>query len=1088
MNCFSCGTNNPEHLDVCSQCGLPLENRCAACGAANSPQGQFCGSCGIRLAERRQLTVLFCDLVGSTALSERLGTEEWDLVLHAYHERCREIVDRSEGHVAQYLGDGVLIYFGHPFAHEDDAQRAVRTALAIQAGVKNLRHGFQKEGGPELSVRLGIDTGEVIVGRGRDQLAVGETLNIAARVQTLADPDTIVMTAATHRLVEPYFICQDLGSHRLKGLERQVQLYRVEGETGVQTRMQAAATFGIVPLVGRDKEANFLRECWQRSCSGNGQVVLVRGEPGIGKSRLIEVLKGHLAGETYSLLECYCLAYDQHTAFAPLSHLLRRTLGFKREDTPQEKLSKLRSAMEGLGLAPEDAIPLLAPLVSLTPDVGYTPLDITPLRTRQLTLETLTTWLLRITETSPVLFIIEDLHWIDPSSLELLDHLMMNQQGSNRMLILLTCRPEFQAKWPAKEVQNALDLTRLTQEQTAALATLVAHNRTLPAEVLQEVVKRTDGVPLFVEELTKTILESGFLKSVNGSYELSGPLPSGAIPATVQASLMARLDRLGSAKTLAQLGATIGRDFRHDVLLAVAKMGEVEIERDLARLIDANLVTRDRLPPLATYSFRHVLIQETAYNSLLKSTRVLYHERIAGTLFERFPEITENQPELLAEHYSSAGSPGQAMVYWQKAGQRAMERSANVEAIHHFRKCLELLAHLPETPERIQQELMLQLHLGLPLMATKGYGAADVGATFARARQLCLQIGEVPQLAPVLYGLWTYDITRCEWEATQEMATQLMVLAEQQQDKDLLLEAHTAQGITDVWAGPDLPSAQRHLEQAVSLYDLEQHYSHALVYSQDPGVVSLANLAWALWMQGYPEQSFQRLDQLRKLAKDRAHAYSTAYSFAWEATVRLWARCVREAKEVAEQGIAFTVEKGFPLWTVVLTYVRCWVMAQEGQGEEAVVQFRQALEGWRATGALVSQPYQFGVLADTWRHIGRIEPALEAMDEALALVRRYREYWYEPELHRLRGDLLLLQARPDTKEAETCFLQSLEIARRQSAKSWELRTSMSLARLWQRQQKQKEAHKLLSECYGWFTEGFETPDFQDARTLLKQLR
>ena len=320
MLCISCGTNNPEHLDVCSQCSLPLENRCAGCGTANSPQGQFCGSCGQRLAERRQLTVLFCDIVGSTALSERLGAEEWDLVLREYYKKCRELVDRSEGHVAQELGDGVLVYFGHPLAHEDDAQRAVRTALAIAAGVKDLN-----EDGPELSVRMGIDTGEVIVGRGRDQLAVGETLNIASRVQNLADPDTIVMTAATHRLVEPYFTCQDLGTHSLKGLTRQVQLYRVEGETEVQTRMQAAVTLGIVPFVGRDEEASFLRECWQRSCSGNGQVVLVRGEPGIGKSRLIEVLKGYLAGETYSLLgDCVHVGGVGHLQRCPSVQTLER--------------------------------------------------------------------------------------------------------------------------------------------------------------------------------------------------------------------------------------------------------------------------------------------------------------------------------------------------------------------------------------------------------------------------------------------------------------------------------------------------------------------------------------------------------------------------------------------------------------------------------------------------------------------------------------------------------------------------------------------------------------------------------------------
>ncbi|MDH3770858.1 MAG: hypothetical protein OET79_07725, partial [Nitrospirota bacterium] len=523
------------------------------------------------------------------------------------------------------------------------------------------------------------------------------------------------------------------------------------------------------------------------------------------------------------------------------------------------------------------------PLVSLTPDVGYTPLDVTPLRARQLTLETLKTWLLRSTETSPVLFIVEDLHWIDPSSLELLDHLM-NQQGLPRMLMLLTCRPEFQAKWPANEGLHALDLTRLTQEQTAALATHVAHNRTLPGEVLQEVVKRTDGVPLFVEELTKTILESGFLKPTNGSYVLTGPLPARAIPTTVQDSLMARLDRLDSAKTLAQLGATIGRDFRHDVLQAVAERDAVKIERDLARLIDANLVTRDGLPPLATYSFKHALIQETAYNSLLKSTRVRHHERIAGVLVERFPEVAENQPELLAQHYSSAGSARQAATYWEKAGGRAMERSANKEATGHFTAGLDLLPRLSEDVTRISLELGLRVHLGLSITASSGYAVPQVGEAYQRARELCVLLGNTAELYPVLRNLCSFYIVRDDLKNAKELAEQCLRLGQETQREraDYLIEGYTALGYVLTYMG-DLEKGTALLDKAVQEYRSCNGKRLKYPTPQEPGVASLCLLALNRWMLGDSLGGSQCNQEAIELAEELKRPFDIAYAHCFAA-------------------------------------------------------------------------------------------------------------------------------------------------------------------------------------------------------------
>ena len=1019
MRCIFCGTTNPEDLDVCCHCNAPFEIHCPGCGEDNSPRMKFCRNCNQRLAENRHITVLFCDLVSSTAISEQVGTEEWDRILCTYYEMCREIVSRNDGYVAQELGDGMMVYFGQPIAHEDDAQRAVRTALAIQVGMKNMSQTSQNDGGPELSIRMGLDTGEVTIGRGLDELARGNPPNIASRVQNLAAPNTIVMTAATHQLVEPYFLCQDLGIRNLKGLVRPVQLYQVECETGVETRMQAAAMIGILPLVGRDNEAALLRKFWARSCSGSGQVLLVRGEAGIGKSRLVEVLKDHLVDEAYSLYECHCSAYGQHTAFAPLSQLLQRILGFKQEDSSQEKLSKLRSAMEDIGFVTDDTIPLLAPLVSLAPDVGYVPLDVTPLRARQLTLETLTTWLLRSSEASPVLFILEDLHWIDPSSLELLNYLM-NQQGLPKILVLLTCRPEFQATWPTNASLYTLDLARLTQDQTIALATQVAHNKTLPAEVLQEVVKRTDGVPLFAEELTKTILESGFLNLVNGSYELCGPLPKD-IPNNVQDSLMARLDRLGSAKSLAQLAASIGRDFRHDVLQAVEERSVVKIERDLARLIEANLVTRDGFPPLATYSFRHALIQETAYNSLLKSTRMRHHERIAGVLVERFPEITENQPELLAQHYSSAGSVRQAATYWKKAGNLAMERSANKEATGHFMAGLEILPRLPEDLTRVSLELELRLQLGLSATASDGYAVPRVGEAYQRARDLCVLLGNTAELYPVLRGLSTFYTVRDDLKNAKELAEQCLRLGQETQRADYLIEGYTALGYALTFMG-DLKGGTLLLGKAMQEYRSRSGKHLKYPTPQEPGVASLSIMAHNNWILGCPLEANQCIQEAIELAEElktdpsilRMHGLMPPCSTISGVSSRL-------QLPHAEVTIEISRRHDFFSWLNWGIMHRAIALGRQGKVEEAIVQLTATLAKCQALGAEICSSYFLGELAEVYRVAGRLEEALATARKAIDHAESHGERWYESALYRIRGELLSLGDTPKIGEAEFDF-------------------------------------------------------------------
>ena len=713
-------------------------------------------------AERRQLTVMFCDLVGSTALSELLDPEELREVVRAYQATCTDAIQRYAGHIAQHLGDGLLVYFGYPAAHEDEAQRAVRTGLEILARLQTLNARLQpaiKERLPHpIQVRIGVHTGLVVIGEignseKREVLALGETPNIAARLQGLAEPDTVVLSAATHHLVVGLFECQELGLQTLKGISTPLSVYRVVRESEAQSRFEAAVSRGLTPLVGREDELGLLRRRWAQAEAGEGQVVLLSGEPGIGKSRLVQELKEQLSQEGTIRIEFRCSPYHQNSALYPVTEHLQRVLGVERDDSAQIKLGKLEQTLSHYRFPQADTLPLLAALLSLPHPEGIPPLTLSPEQQKEKTLQALVRWLCEEAERQAVYCTWEDLHWADPSTLELLD-LYLDQVPTARMLALLTFRPEFMPPWGSRSYLSQLTLGRLGRAQVERIVENVTGGRTLPDEVVEQVVAKTDGVPLFVEELTKTVIELGFVRAVNSHYELTRPLSALAIPATLHDSLMARLDRLAEAKAVAQLGATLGREFSYELLQAVSSVDEATLQHGLAQLVDAELVYQRGLPPHAHYIFKHALVQDTAYQSLLKRERQRLHQQIAHVLVERFIDTAATQPELVAHHYTEAGLGEQAIPYWQQAGERAVDRSAYVEAISHLSKGLELLKTLPETVERLHQELNLQIPLGLAFMATKNYAAPEVGKAYIRARELCRQVGETPQLAPVLYGLW----------------------------------------------------------------------------------------------------------------------------------------------------------------------------------------------------------------------------------------------------------------------------------------------------------------------------------------------
>jgi class 3 adenylate cyclase/tetratricopeptide (TPR) repeat protein len=812
-------------------------------------------------AERRQLTVLFCDLVDSTVLASRLDPEEWREVVRTYQDTCAKVIARYEGHIAQYLGDGLLVYFGYPRAHEDDAPRAVRAGLGMVEAMGQLNTRLSQERRVSLAVRLGCHTGLVVVGEvgggtRQEQLALGETPNIAARLQGLAAPDTLVISAATFQLLGGFFACQPLGTPLLKGVAQPLEVYRVLYESMARSRLEAVGSTGLTPLVGREQEIRLLQERWAQVKDGVGQVVLLSGEAGIGKSRLVQMLTAQVASEPQAwLTPCQCSPYHQHTALYPMIDLLERVaLRFEREESAPQKLSKLEGFLVQYGLPLAETVPLFATLLSLPLPADYVPLTVSPEQQKQQTLHALLTILRRIAAQQPVLFVMEDLHWVDPSTLELLT-LLIDQGPTARILAVLTFRPDFSPPWTGRAHLTQVTVTRLPSRQAVEVIRRVAHGKAVPPEVVEQIVAKTDGVPLFVEELTKVVLESGLLQEQGDRYALTGPLPPLAIPATLHDSLMARLDRLATVKAIAQLGATLGREFAYELLQAVSPWDEETLQRGLQQLVAAEFLYQLGLPPQATYRFKHALIQEEAYQSLLRSTRQQHHQRVAQVLAAQFPDTAETQPELVAHHYTAVGLNVHAVPYWQRAGQRASERSAYVDAIAHLTQALALLEPLPDTPERARQELVVQMTLGPVLMAIKGGGAPEVERVYTRARELCERVGEPAELFRVLWGVWFVYNHRGEHRRARELGEELLSLAQRIQDPDLLLEAHHALWAILFFAG-ELTAARPHLEEGVRLYDPQRHRLHAARYTgHDPGVCCHMLTALSLWLLGYPDQA-----------------------------------------------------------------------------------------------------------------------------------------------------------------------------------------------------------------------------------------
>ena len=1036
--------------------------------------------------ERRQLTVMFCDLVGSTDLSQRLDAEDLQSVVRAYQEAAAKPIERYEGHIAQYLGDGLLVYFGYPQAHEDDAERAVRAGLEILTALETLNDSLEPEHGVRLAVRVGIHTGAVVIGamgggERSETLAFGDTTNIAARLEGIAESDAVVISDATLRLVPGMFLTKDLGTPALKGIAEPVRAYAVLQPSGMRSRLDVDPS-KLTPLVGRDQEVRLLLDRWEHAQEGEGQVVLIAGEAGLGKSRLIQAFRERLAGTPHSWLECRCTPYTTGSPLQPTIELLEQGLGFKPGDEPEEKLDRLEGGVERSGGSLPEVVPLIASLLSIPLGDRYPALQLSPELQRKKTMEALVAWPIGIAEQQQLVMLYEDLHWSDPSTVELLS-LALEQYARSHILTLLTFRPGFEPPWPARSHLTSVAVSRLSRRQTKNMIAGVTRDVPLPDEVAERIVERADGVPLFVEELTKMVLESGLVEERDGRYELVGSLTDLPIPATLQDSLMARLDRLDTGKEVAQLGATLGREFFYELLRSVSPLDDPALQAGLARLVDAELLYQRGAVPEATYTFKHAMIQDTAYQSLLKSVRRHFHTRIAQVLEEQFPERVLAEPAVIAHHYGQAGLAAQAIAHYGRAGERAVMQSANEEAIGHLRRALELVETLAESPARHQQEIELQMAIAAPLSAARGWANPECEGAVTRALELTSQIGDAPNLSRVLYGLATSYYIKGNLAASADLAKQALEAAERTNDVPPLLAAHQTVGIPLYWQG-EFSRALRHFEQVLRLYDPA---IHARDLGTNRGVTSRGYLAWCQIPLGHVDRALSNAQEGVAMAKRVEHPDSLAFALCWLTFVHWMRREAALTQESAEGTIALAERRGFPLYAGLGRALRGWARAHSGEGEQGVAEIQQALGELAQTGTAIGAPALLILFAESQWQVGRHDDALGALDVADARGREQGAHNLAAETLRLRGAILLDKDEGQAEEAEGIFLETIEIVRGQDAKWWELRAAANLARLWQRQGKKAEARDLLLPIYDWFTEGFDTPDLKEAKALLDEL-
>jgi class 3 adenylate cyclase/DNA-binding response OmpR family regulator/predicted ATPase len=1054
------------------EAGPPAQPAIGTAAAEREPQAEP------RSIERRQLTILSCGFVEATALASRLDPEDLRAVIADYHRCCSEVVSRFGGIVATAPGDRVVAYFGYPEAHEHDAEQAVRAGLALIDGVAKLDTRLA----PALHVRVGVASGLVVAGGAvfgeadHQLVAIGEAPGLAAQLEATAPPGAVVIAASTRQLVRGLFDYREAGPVALNGFAEPVPVWQVVGASAAVSRFDALRGAALTPLIGRDEELDLLLRRWRQIQSGEGRAVLISGEPGIGKSRLARALQDNLTGN--AVLSFYCSPNYQDSALYPVIAYFERAAGFRRDDTPEERFAKFEALVHpSIG---DEAVALIAALLSVATGELYPLPSLSPQRRKEKTLEALVAQLAALARKRPILAMFEDAHWMDPTSRELLD-LIIDRARSMPVLLLITYRPEFTPPWASHAHTTTMVLNRLGRRHVTAMADQIT-GKPLPHEVYGQIIELSDGVPLFVEELVKTVLESGLLRELGDGYRLRGRLPAVAIPNTLRDSLVARLDRLGLAKEVAQTGAALGREFSHEVIRAVADwLPEQQLWEALGSLVQSELLHCRGTPPDSVYLFKHALLQDAAHETLLRSKRRELHARIAAVLEERFPEVAEEQPGLLAQHYTEAGSIEQAVIYWGKAGRQSAARSAMLEAETQLLKGLDLVARL-EGSERDRLELQLQIALGSVLHATRGQAAPEAGEAYARACALCELLDDSATLISALNGQAAYYMGRGHLAAGLECSRKVLSLAERQADLTGRVAGHQMIGSFSHWMG-DFAVARRHSEQALVGFEPE---GRQFLASVDSISLALGFLPLDLMILGYPDQALLRYEQSRRWSKLRRHPHSAAYLLVQAAHLQTLRRDYEASLAVLNELIALATEQRFPFWLAIANAMLGQLLASRNEPEAGLALCRRGVTAYAATGALVNQTYFNALLAQSCVDAGRVDEAFALIAVAQKWADKTGERWFEAELHRLRGEWLLKHCN-DTAASEACFYLSLAVAREQSAKLWELRATVSFARLMQAGGRHDEARKLLEPIYDWFTEGLATPDLKEAKALLEFL-
>lgn len=1049
--------------------------------AASLPIGQQ------REAELRQITVMFCDLVGSTPLSEKLDPEDLRVLIDAYREACGAAIKRYGGEIASYAGDGVMAFFGWPRAHEDDAVRAVHAALNALSAVTNVA------GPVTLASRVGVCSGLVVVrdsgadGAAGSMDAVGETPNIAARLQSLAPPNSVLISASTRLLISEAFDLEDLGFQELKGITKPIQIYRVLAAKSIASRFETAHGDSLSPLIGRSIELSLFLDRWQKAKEADGQVILLSGIPGVGKSRLIHELKSSVQREPHFMLSYQCSSYHSQSAFFPIIEQIKQASQITDRDSSADKLIKLNGYFSGVVDDPTELALLAANLLSIPTENDHELSGLTPQQIKNRTITRLVEMLLGLSAQRPTLCIFEDAHWLDPSTLEFLE-LAISRILHARILLVVSCRPEFRPGSFARANVTTHSLTRLSRSEVTAMIKDLLHGEVMPPKIVDEIIDKADGVPLFIEELTSSIQRAPVRARPEDGEFKQAPAPAALkVPETLHDALMERLDRVAPGHRVAQTAAVIGREFSYDLLSLATGIAGDDLNTALSVLEEADVIHRVGISPSVRFAFKHVLLRDAIYNSLLKGKRQEIHAGIATILETHFRETAENQPEILAYHYGEAGDQQMAVKYWHASGLRAFAHSANVEAIAHFQKALEVLATMPETPRRNEQESEIQLALGIPLIAVRGYAADEAREAFARARALCLKLDNAPNYFQALFGLWGHSWMGGKHGEALSMANEFLTRSQASDDPIPSMVAHRVMGSTLLTIGEFQP-AKEHFEQSIALSKVGGKQPLYGLYVVEPRAASILLLSWTLWFLGYPDQALARVSEAVSLAQGLSQSYTIAFAHYMTSVVHLLRGDPDRALASAEASLEMSREQRFALYEILSMISRARAIGELGRLDEAKSEIKHGIDEARRSGVGFMLPMMESWRADIHARSGDDGTALSIVEQVLSELDDTTGRAWEAELYRQRAQLLLAQGGAGASEAEASLKEAIDVARRQNAKSLELRATGTLATLWGKQKRFDEAQNLIEPIYSWFSEGADTADLRRARDIRNALK